>query len=289
MTLTSSQHRDLEVKREEMRRKYDTLTKRIAALDTDIGRELDSERKLVLQERRIDLATERDQVLADLTEIEIRLYGTQEAAPTPTKRLHSLLNAGQEADALAAVRELVQNAFDAVREQIAYERLGKSNPSDPAWEERLQANHEINLILHTAHDALWLKCTDDGAGMSRDMIEQHVFVSGIAERPDLQQLALRCNEAGFALDHAGQTGTGVLSYFAAAERIEVRTRRTLLSSENESTGWRFEIGDGGIAGQLEQGPRMAAWDRGWPAPSSRGRPAMDTNGTRGDTRARVQH
>jgi seryl-tRNA synthetase len=75
MTVTSAQYRDLEVKRGELRRRYDALTKRIAALDTDIGREMDAERRLVLQERRVDLATERDQVTADMERIEQQLTG----------------------------------------------------------------------------------------------------------------------------------------------------------------------------------------------------------------------
>ena len=50
-------------------RQFDTMTRRIAALDTDIGRELDSERKLVLQERRADLAAERDQVIGEISRI----------------------------------------------------------------------------------------------------------------------------------------------------------------------------------------------------------------------------
>ncbi|QLQ08085.1 MAG: hypothetical protein HZY76_20195 [Anaerolineae bacterium] len=61
----------------ELQNRYETLSKRIAALDTDIGRELDSERKLVLQERRSDLAAERDQVMAELAEVEMKLSGNR--------------------------------------------------------------------------------------------------------------------------------------------------------------------------------------------------------------------
>lgn len=63
----------LETQRAELIRRYDTVTKRIAALDTDIGRELDAERKLVLQERRADLAAERDQIATDIARIEQQL------------------------------------------------------------------------------------------------------------------------------------------------------------------------------------------------------------------------
>jgi hypothetical protein len=52
------------------RRTYDMLTKRIDALDSDIGREMDSERKLTLMERRNALAAERDEVLAHLKQLD---------------------------------------------------------------------------------------------------------------------------------------------------------------------------------------------------------------------------
>ena len=77
---TSASEQHLRTLRGELLRRYDTLTKRIDALDTDIGRELDSERELVLQERRADLAAERDQVLEELTEIERRLSGSEGVA-----------------------------------------------------------------------------------------------------------------------------------------------------------------------------------------------------------------
>jgi formylglycine-generating enzyme required for sulfatase activity len=67
----SEQH--LKTQQGELQRRYDTLTKRIAALDTDIGRELDSERKLVLQERRADLDAERKQIMVGLTQVDQQL------------------------------------------------------------------------------------------------------------------------------------------------------------------------------------------------------------------------
>jgi len=54
-------------KRLEARRRYDQLTDLINALDTDIGRELDSERKHTLQEKRTDLVRERDMAAAELS------------------------------------------------------------------------------------------------------------------------------------------------------------------------------------------------------------------------------
>jgi len=77
----SATDRHLGVQRDELQRRYDTLTKRIAALDTDIGREWDSERKLVLHERRADLVGERDLIARDIVRIEQQLAEINPAAP----------------------------------------------------------------------------------------------------------------------------------------------------------------------------------------------------------------
>lgn len=54
-------------KRIEAQRQYDQLTARIAALDKDIGRELDGEHKFTMQQARTDLARERDLVANSLS------------------------------------------------------------------------------------------------------------------------------------------------------------------------------------------------------------------------------
>ena len=54
----------LETEYGELQRQYDTHTGHIARLDADLGRELDGERRLVLEERRVELAAKRDQVSA---------------------------------------------------------------------------------------------------------------------------------------------------------------------------------------------------------------------------------
>ncbi len=71
--LSPSQRRHLETQLAEMEKGRVTLTKRIDALDTDIGRELDSERRLVLQERRQELTDERQQVADQLADVERQL------------------------------------------------------------------------------------------------------------------------------------------------------------------------------------------------------------------------
>jgi len=50
--------------------RYETLSKRIAALDKDLGRTLDSETKVVLEERRQELVAEREQAAEEMAQIE---------------------------------------------------------------------------------------------------------------------------------------------------------------------------------------------------------------------------
>ncbi|MFZ2615051.1 MAG: hypothetical protein WA077_03615 [Anaerolineae bacterium] len=57
----------------EWQRRYETLSKRIAALDKDLGRTLDSETKIVLKERRQELVEEREQAAEEIAQIEERL------------------------------------------------------------------------------------------------------------------------------------------------------------------------------------------------------------------------
>jgi hypothetical protein len=72
-TPTDAWRRHLETQRRELDRCYNELTKRIEALDADLAVELDSERKLVLQERRQRAVTEREEVARQLREIEGQL------------------------------------------------------------------------------------------------------------------------------------------------------------------------------------------------------------------------
>jgi hypothetical protein len=85
---TPSHEAHLRTQYQELQRRYTTLTNRVKALDTDIGRELDSERKLTLEDRLLALAGEREQVATDLARIERELAmpgiaAPASAAPTP--------------------------------------------------------------------------------------------------------------------------------------------------------------------------------------------------------------
>ncbi|HSN76303.1 MAG TPA: hypothetical protein VL334_14605 [Anaerolineae bacterium] len=71
--LTPSQRRHLEQECSELQRKYDSLNRSIAALDTDISRALEEYRKQPLEERRAERAAEREDVARRMAEIEAAL------------------------------------------------------------------------------------------------------------------------------------------------------------------------------------------------------------------------
>lgn len=170
-----------------------------------------------------------------------------------TKRLLDLLS-GTELyqDPLVAVRELVQNAFDAVRERIARQRLRQPNPANPVVQERLAALHEVTLRLEKGSDGLTLICTDTGMGMTRRIIERHLLTSGAPRRGEITALERACTESGFRLERTGQFGIGVLSYFMLANQVTVVTARSQEAGDTDGSGWLFTTTGVGSFGELRR-------------------------------------
>ncbi len=172
-----------------------------------------------------------------------------------TQRLLALLS-GTElyGNAMAAVRELLQNAFDAVVEEIARIRLNDPKNS----QEVLAQAHRIELRVESSPEGVWLVCTDDGSGMTKGIIRDHLLVSGAGTRKDLRQLARRCEEHAIELNRTGKFGIGVLSYFMLAERVIIRTRRSSNAPDAGETGWIFQTDGIGSFGELRADPNMAS-------------------------------
>jgi hypothetical protein len=151
-----------------------------------------------------------------------------------------------------AVRELVQNAFDAVAERIAYLKLAQPKPSSISLAKQLARQHRVTLQLETEGDDAFLVCTDTGIGMTKAIITDRILVSGSSPRHDVRALDRRCKQAGFDLGRSGQFGIGVLSYFMIATHIEIETLRALETTDSDSTKWHFETGGIGSFGELRK-------------------------------------
>lgn len=172
--------------------------------------------------------------------------------PNTSKLLELLSGTQLYKEPLAAVRELLQNAFDAVKEQIALDRLALNDPMDPERVEAITALQSVELRFEEQGGRFWLVCADTGVGMTRQIIEKFLLVSGNSRRHDVLDLERRCEAVGFRLGRTGQFGIGVLSYFMLADRVEIRTRRTLARGDAELHGWLFETEGVGSFGGLKK-------------------------------------
>ncbi len=156
---------------------------------------------------------------------------------------------------LAAVRELLQNAFDATRELVAREMLF-SNAS-PQSRSVSSDRYAVELRLERQGGRLFLICRDQGVGMTKHIIENYFLVSGSSKRHDILDLERRCEKRGLRLGRSGQFGIGVLSYFMIADQVTILTRRNSACGDAELSGWAFETEGVGSFGELRKNPSGA--------------------------------
>jgi hypothetical protein len=144
---------------------------------------------------------------------------------------------------IVAVRELLQNSFDSVKERIAYRRL-LNNLFEKDWEKKLGDEYLIKIKIETNNEGVWLIIKDQGVGMTKEIIENYFLVSGSSQRHQLSELSRKCSKAGFSFERTGQFGIGVLSYFMIANKVVIKTKRAQDCGyyDNDLVGWEFEIG-----------------------------------------------
>ncbi|VTR93220.1 Putative phage head-tail adaptor OS=Clostridium sporogenes ATCC 15579 GN=CLOSPO_00710 PE=4 SV=1: HATPase_c_3 [Gemmata massiliana] len=181
-----------------------------------------------------------------------------------TRRLLELLS-GVELyqNPLVAVRELLQNAFDAVREAIAVKRLQEIALGEDPGEDDLAKRFTVDLRLEERDGRLWLICRDDGVGMNRRVIENYLLVSGSSRRHEIEEINRRCQVQGFKMGRTGKFGIGALSYFMLADRVEFKTaRRNHPLDTPETDGWHFITNGVGAFGELRTTSRYSLGDGG---------------------------
>ena len=174
--------------------------------------------------------------------------------PNTARLLQLLSNEQLYGNPFAAVRELLQNAFDAVREKIARQHLlahERGNP-DADWEKTLGNQQHVTLTLRTGASGSWeLVCEDSGVGMDIGTIKNHVLVSGNSRRHSIMDLERRCEEKGFHLGRTGQFGIGVLSYFMLADEVSIETTRARICGGSEKS-LAFQTRGVGSFGELRK-------------------------------------
>lgn len=132
----------------------------------------------------------------------------------------------------APLRELLQNALDAVR---ALRGLGELGASEG----------EVRVSIERTGNNEWiLAVTDDGIGMSRHVLTDVLMDFGTslwatdALREELPGLA----KSGF--ESVGKFGIGFFSVFMLGSEVKVTTRRYLPSSNFDSVHWQLNFDSG---------------------------------------------
>lgn len=171
--------------------------------------------------------------------------------PNP-RRLLSILAGTQLYDThMAAVRELLQNAFDAVREQIAYERLAEIERFGAADPSRIAARHLVTLRINRNDDRWELVCTDTGVGMTREILRRRFLSSGSTRGHREMALERRSKAHGFTVGRTGEFGIGALSYFMIADRLDLATKRSSEPGDFDDA-WQFRVSGVNDFGELRR-------------------------------------
>jgi hypothetical protein len=173
--------------------------------------------------------------------------------PNPRRLLALLADTQLYENRLAAVRELLQNAFDAVREQIALQRLAEIERWGTSDEAAIAARHFVILDLHQNGSQWELVCTDSGVGMTREILRKRFLTSGSTRGHRERDLERRCASAGFKLMRTGEFGIGALSYFMLADRMELTTYRSPHAGDFDNA-WIFAVGGLNDFGELTKAP-----------------------------------
>lgn len=133
-------------------------------------------------------------------------------------------------DPSAAIRELLQNAVDAVH---ACRSLGGLSAGEG----------EIEVALDEDSNGHWLHITDTGIGMSRYVMTEVLldFGGSLWRSPDLRGEWSGLTSAGF--EAIGQFGIGFFSVFMLGEKVWVTSRR-YEPKEGEASQWLLEFNEG---------------------------------------------
>ncbi len=161
--------------------------------------------------------------------------------PEPRRIVELLGGTRLYGNPFAAIRELVQNAFDAVRERMAYQLLSDVTKDLKAAQSAHAKLHRVELTFERDGGDIWLVCTDTGIGMTRRVIESYLLVSGAKPRPETLALRRQCAKRGIELARSGEFGIGTLSFFMLCDKLVIETRASSEIPQNlDLHGWRFE-------------------------------------------------
>ncbi|MBZ5616355.1 MAG: ATP-binding protein [Acidobacteriia bacterium] len=142
------------------------------------------------------------------------------------------------------VRELLQNAVDAVQEREYLEQVASNGI-------RESKRSEWNVLIEFLEDANsgWVcRVTDKGIGMTSDTIGRYFLRAGASFRDSQQWKVAFVDQSGRSqVPRSGRFGIGVFAGFLLGNTLKVATRHM-----NETTGFTFEVSRGASAIELRK-------------------------------------
>lgn len=129
--------------------------------------------------------------------------------------LRDLLGDALYAGKPAWFRELLQNAFDACRDRVAFDPTAKA---------------KVEIRVDTGEATI--EVDDTGVGMSASTVRSFLLVAAASYWTSAEYLSSRTTEVG----HVGTFGVGFMSVFSVASDVTVTTR-----SYRESETWAYRI------------------------------------------------
>lgn len=135
------------------------------------------------------------------------------------------------------IRELIQNAVDAVRE---LEEFLKHHPNFKNVK-RLTQKEDVRVTIEfEENEPRWVSITDRGIGMNLDVVKSYFLKAGASFRKsDAWKKEFEDDEGHANILRSGRFGVGALAAFLIGDEIEVKTRHI---QEPEEKGLYFKAG-----------------------------------------------
>jgi molecular chaperone HtpG len=134
-----------------------------------------------------------------------------------------------------AIRELVQNAVDAVRERLLY--CQKHQIDNATLSFRDLPAHVVVELIKDEHGTWTLRCSDNGIGMDLETITGYFLRAGASYRNNPEWRTEFTDDTGCSsVARSGRFGIGVFSIFLIGNEFEVETRPI---TDNTGFGFAF--------------------------------------------------
>jgi hypothetical protein len=144
---------------------------------------------------------------------------------------------------VAGLREIIQNAADAVRERAFISRR-----SGQSFEPTI----EVSLSI-VGPKVRRVRVRDNGVGMDADVVENYFLRAGASFRTSDRWRTLYAISGKSQVQRAGRFGVGALASFILGETLEVRTRH-FLSDASQGLSFRASIDEPALDVRLTELP-----------------------------------